>query len=442
MADFAFSLNDKVRVLVLGAYGLIGTGVVRHLRAAGYHVGGLGRDEETARRVVPDLEWTIRDMATLTTPAEWMPVLEGYDAVVNCAGALQDGARDTLQAVHVEAVAALARACTARKMRLVQISAAGASSRSSTPFMRSKAEGDSAVRSACGEFVILRPGLVLAPTAYGGTALLRMLAAFPLVQPIAHPHTFVRTVGLSDLAQAVVLAVEGALPRSRTIDLVEIERHELRDVVAGYRRWLGFPPARLTVPVPAPFTWAIGRVSDLLGRLGWRAPLRSTALAVIRDGVSGDPASWREVTGRTLTPLSISLAAMPARSEDRIAARMALLMPFAMAALFFLWAASGVIGLWRAEAAARILVASGWPAGPAVYSVVFWSVIDLGLAGLLLVRRFAQAACIGMFAASAAYLAVASVATPWMWADPLGALVKIVPAAVLALVCHAMLQER
>ncbi|WP_421859031.1 SDR family oxidoreductase [Oricola sp.] len=442
MADFAFSLTDKLRVLVLGAYGLIGSGVVRELRAAGYKVGGLGRDRAAALRVLPDLNWTIRDMSLLTKPADWTPILEGYDAVVNCAGALQDGARDTLQAVHVESVAALARACATRKMRLVQISAAGASSRSPTLFLRSKAEGDSAVRSAGGDFVILRPGLVLAPTAYGGTALLRMLAAFPYVQPVAHPDAAVRTVSLADLTQAIRLAVDGALPKSRTIDLVEIDQHRLCDVIAGYRHWLGSPPALLTIPMPRPVTWLIGRICDGLGRLGWRSPLRSTALDVISEGINGDPASWREVTGRTLTPFSASLASMPALFEDRLAARMALLMPFTVAALFLLWAVSGAVGLWRAEAAARILVASGWSPGPAVYSVVFCSILDLGLAGLLLVRRYARAACVAMFAVSLVYLAVASITTPWMWADPLGTLVKIVPAAMLALVCHAMLQER
>ncbi|MFZ2099360.1 MAG: SDR family oxidoreductase [Oricola sp.] len=431
-----------MRVLVLGGYGLIGAGVVRHLRSAGFAVGGLGRSEETARRVLPGIEWTIRDMAAMLSPGDWRPVVAGYDAVVNCAGALQDGPRDALQAIHADAVAALAKTCADSGVRLVQISATGASTDASTLFMRSKAEGDAAIRAAGGDFTILRPGLVIAPTAYGGTALLRMLSAFPLIQPIAYPATPVRTVSLTDLAEAIEMAARGELGSGETIDLVEERSQTLGAIVAGMRRWLGFAPAHAQIAMPVAITAAIRRGADMLGLLGWRSPLRSTAMEVMREGVDGDPARWRELTGRPMTPFETTLAAMPARSEDRIAARMALAMPFSVAALFFLWAASGIVGFWRAEAASGVLTAGGWPDGLAKASVLFWAAVDLVLAALLLVRRFAAPACLGMAGVSLIYLVAASVFTPWLWADPLGSLVKVVPIVVLALVCHAMLQER
>jgi hypothetical protein len=133
---------------------------------------------------------------------------------------------------------------------------------------------------------------------------------------------------------------------------------------------------------------------------------------------------------------------MPARPEDRIAARMALAMPFAVAALFFLWAASGIVGFWRVEAASGVLTAGGWSDGLARASVLFWSAVDIVLALLILVRRLAAPACIAMTGVGTFYLVAASIFTPWLWADPLGSLVKIVPIIVLALVTHAMLRER
>ena len=116
-----------MRVLVLGAYGLIGAGVTRHLRKAGHTVTGLGRNEAAARRVLPEIDWIIHDMAAMASPGDWLPATEGFDAVVNCAGALQDGPRDHLKAIHADAVAALANACAGKGLRLVQISAAGVS---------------------------------------------------------------------------------------------------------------------------------------------------------------------------------------------------------------------------------------------------------------------------------------------------------------------------
>ncbi len=431
-----------MRVLVLGAYGLIGAGVSRHLRGCGYAVTGLGRNASTARRVLPELNWIIRDMAAMRSPDEWLSVIDGFDAVVNCAGALQDGPRDALQAIHVKAVTALARACAERNVQLVQISAAGVSPGASTHFMRTKAEGDAAIRAIGADYTILRPGLVIAPTAYGGTALLRMLAAFPLIQPIAHPDAPVRTISLYDLATAVKMALHGDLGSQQTIDLVEDKPHSLGAVVAGMRRWLGFTPARAQVVMPPWITKLVSLGADGLGRLGWRSPLRHTAMEVIQEGVDGDPACWRNLTSRTISPFEATLAAMPVRTEDRIAARMALLLPFMVGALFFLWAMSGIVGFWQAGAASGVLTAGGWNDGPARGAVLLLSAVDLLLAALLLVRRFAALACLLMAALGVIYLVAASVVTPWLWTDPLGSLVKIVPAVVLALACHALLQER
>ncbi|WP_223478577.1 SDR family oxidoreductase [Oricola indica] len=431
-----------MRVLVLGAYGLIGAGLASRLIAAGHEVTGLGRNGETARRVLPGIDWIIRDMATMLSPEDWLAVIAGHDAVVNCAGALQDGPRDHLHAIHADAVSALVKACARSDVRLVQISAAGVSPDASTAFFRTKAKGDAAIRAAGGDYAILRPGLVIAPTAYGGTALLRMLVAFPLIQPIAHPDTPVRTVSLADLTDAVTMAVEGELGSGQTLDLVEDHAHTLETVIAGIRRWLGFDPAKTTIVMPDMLTALVSQGADALGRLGWRSPLRSTAMDVMRDGVGGDPAPWRAHTGKPVATFEQTLASMPARSEDRLAARMALAMPFAVAALVFLWAVSGIVGFIRLEAAAGVLAAVGWPLWLAKSSVLFWSAIDVGLAVMILVRRFAALACLAMAGVSAFYLAAATVFTPWLWGDPLGSLVKIVPTIMLALVTRSMLRER
>jgi len=429
-------------VLVLGAYGLIGWGIVRRLGAAGARVTGLGRDEATARRVFPGLDWVIADIATLSAAEAWVPHLRGIAAVVNCAGALQDGPSDDLEAVHHLAVAALAEACAAAGVALVQISAVGATPDARTAFLASKARGDAAIRASGCEAVILRPGLILAPSAYGGTALLRMLAAVPLVQPVAMEDARVQTVALADLAGAVVAALAGRVPAGFEGDLVEADAHPLPELLAGLRRWLGFAEARAVLPIGPRLTALIGCGADLLGRLGWRSALRTTALEVLAEDVRGDPAAWDALRLGPMRPLQATLAAMPARREDRLAARLALLMPLMVGSLALLWLVSGVVGLIRSDAAAEILVAAGWAEEPAHASVLLWSLVDLALGAAILVRRWAGAACWGMVAVSLVYLAAATAITPHLWADPLGPLVKILPALVLALVTRAMLESR
>ncbi len=429
-------------VLVIGAYGLIGSGVARRLVADGHRVTGLGRDIGTARRVLPDVSWIVRDMSALRHADDWAPILAGQAVVVNCSGALQDGPSDDLEAIHNHSVAALAAACAASDVRLVQISAVGAGLDAPTPFLASKARGDAAIRASGARYQIFRPGLVIAPHAYGGSAMLRMLAAVPLVQPIAMPQALIQTVSLADLAHVVSAAVEGRCPDGFEADLVEAEPHPLQEVVAAMRHWLGFGPARWHIVVPAIGAAAVCRIADAISLLGWRSPLRTTAFRVLTDGVRGRPADLSPFGLPPMTALAQTLANMPARVEDRLFARMTLLMPLMVVTLIGFWLASGVIGLARVGQAAGTLEGVGWPHALAVASVIFWALVDIGIAGALAFRRYAPLACWAAIAVSALYLAASTLLVPQLWLDPLGPLTKIFPAMVLALATRAALETR
>ena len=259
---------------------------------------------------------------------------------------------------------------------------------------------------------------------------------------MACPDARLQTVNVDDVAEAVARAVSSTLPDNITCDLVEDEAHSLREVVAGHRRWLGFAPARTVIVMPGWLLSAVATVADALGALGWRSPLRSTAIRVLQDDVVGDPQAWMAHGGDSLSAMNETFAKHPARHEDRYFARMALLMPIVFAALFIFWFLSGAIGLMRTHAASTVLVQAGWPTGLAVWAVVFWSVVDLAIAAALLVRRYAAWACWAMVGVSLFYLGAATVTAPGLWFDPLGPLVKVVPAIVLALVARVMLENR
>ncbi|MBY0422618.1 MAG: NAD(P)H-binding protein, partial [Parvularculaceae bacterium] len=190
-----------MRILLIGAYGFLGAACARALHARGHEVVGLGRDVALGRRLLPEVSWLKADLRDLCASDGWKPLLAGVDAVVNAAGALQDGPRDDLRAVHVDAVRACldAAACVGVR-RFVQISAVGAAPDAATLFLRTKAEGDAAVRASALDWTILKPGLVIGRDAYGGTALLRMLAAFPVAAPLAFPEARVQTVASEDVA--------------------------------------------------------------------------------------------------------------------------------------------------------------------------------------------------------------------------------------------------
>ena len=63
-------------------------------------------------------------------------------------------------------------------------------------------------------------------------------------------------------------------------------------------------------------------VADAVSDLGWRSPMRTTAMATLTEGVTGNPSAWDGLGLRPLSPLRDTLASMPATAEDRLFARM------------------------------------------------------------------------------------------------------------------------
>lgn len=429
-------------VLVVGAYGLIGYGITKHLIQEGFTVTGLGRDIRTASRVLPNINWVIADLTALTRSSDWENALKGVTDVVNCSGALQEGSEDHLEVVHHHAIAALADACSSADIKLIQISAVGTKTDASTEFLSSKARGELAIMASGAAYTIFRPGLVLAPHAYGGTLLLRMLAAVPIVQPLASAHTQIQTVSVADLAMAVAASLNGDIPDGYDCDLVEQDTHSLREVVTATRRWLGFKDARLSVVFFPSATKAVGAIADMLSWCGWRSPLRTTSLKVLADGVRGDPSRWNALNLKAISSMSETYDAMPASAETRLAARMALLTPVLIATLSLFWGLSGLIGLIKLDDAAQVLKNVGWPHNLAVLSVAFWAVVDLALSVSILVRRFAKAACWAMVGVSIVYLVASTIVVPSLWLEPLGPLVKVMPGIMLALVVRIALESR
>lgn len=431
-----------MRVLVLGGYGLIGLEIVRALGRAGYEVTGFGRSEATGRRLAPEIGWRQGDLRRLLRPEDWAAHLAGIDAVVNAAGALQDGPRDDLRAVHETAIRALLAACESHGVkRFVQISAPGAVPEARTAFLATKAAGDAAVRASALEWTVLKPGLVISAGAYGGTTLLRMLAAFPVVQPIVLADARVQTVAGSDVAEAVRVVLAGEVPARRAYELVEDEAHTLGDVVKAVRRWTGRDAAARQLAFPRWVGFGMARVADLAGWLGWRSPLRTTALKSLADGVTADPAPWRDAGGFRPKSLEQTLSALPSTAQERTFGRAQLVFPVLLLMLSGFWLASGLIGLWQRDAAADVL-------GGKVDLQMAQLLVGAGIAADLLIgagllfRNWVRRAAWASIVVSLGYLAAGTWLTPELWADPLGPFVKAFPAMALALGVAALVEGR
>ena len=132
-----------MRILVTGAYGLIGSAILARLHREGHELTGAGRAVGEARRRFPYARWIGADFGRLTHADMWLPLLQGIDAVVNCVGVLQDNFRDDVARIQIDGTVALFEACTrAGIRRVVHVSAVGAAATGATPFTRGKAAAD------------------------------------------------------------------------------------------------------------------------------------------------------------------------------------------------------------------------------------------------------------------------------------------------------------
>lgn len=430
-----------MRILVLGGYGLIGAAIVRRLLADGHEVTGLGRNAGYGQRLIPKAEWIPADIARLLTPADWHPLLAGIEGVVNSSGALQSGGRDNVDAVQDIAIRALITACEAGNIRkYVQISAPMARADADTDFMASKGRADAALAASSLDWTIFRPGLVLAPSAYGGTALIRMLAAQPVGGFIAFADRQVQTMDVDEIAEAVSMALADERLSRVDADLVEDEAQSLEQVVISMRDWLGFPAFRFLLPLPRWLTGVLTALADLAGWLGWRSPLRSNAVKVLQDHIRGDAAQTRLALGRPARAMADTLHRWPSTVQDRWHARLSLLFPLLLTGLIVFWAASALIAMASLDQALVPLAPLPEPLRPAL--VIAGILADLAIAAGLAWRRTTRLALLGGIGLTITYLLAASAIAPALWLDPLGPLVKSAALIGLHLAVLPLLEER
>jgi len=427
-----------MRILVVGASGFIGGAVTARLLARGDEVVGVARRFGVEH---PSLRWVRVDVAQATSPEAWKPYLDGIDAVVNCAGVLQDAPGDAARGVHVDGIAALAAACEQVGVRrFVHLSAVGADRPSVSPFSATKKAGEAALSARDLDWVILRPSVVVGRAAYGGSALLRGLAALPVLPhiPDAGP---LQIVQLDDVVATVLFFLTPDAPAQVALDVAGPERLAFDDVVLAYRRWLRLgPPRRVRLPR---WLFTLGyKLGDLAGALGWRTPIRSTARQELVRGAVGDPSRWIATTGISPQPLEAALAAEPASVQERWFARLYFAKPIVFAVFAAFWILTGIISLGPGWDVGLEYMVRGGAGAVAAPGVVAGALADIAIGIGIALRRTAKPALYAALAISIFYLVTGSILLPVLWADPIGPMMKIWPIIALNLVALAIVEDR
>jgi uncharacterized protein YbjT (DUF2867 family) len=431
-----------VRILVVGASGFIGSVLVARLVTAGHEVVAVSRSKAASPPVAASgVTEVALDVAQATRLEDWTPVLAGVEAVVNCAGALQEGPSDSLAGVHAHGISALFRACErAGIRRVVHLSAVGVD-RPASAFSRTKLAGDQALMALDLDWIVLRPSVVVGRQAYGGSALLRGLAALPLT-PVLSGTGPLQLVHLDDVTAAILFFLRPDSPSRRVVEVVGAKRLSLADTVRLFRRWLRWPPAP-PIRVPSWMATVIYRLGDIAGWLGWRPPLRRTTGLEMLRGATGDAETLGRLTGVGPRDVETALAADPASVQDRWFARLYLLKALIFVVLALFWISTGLIALgpgW--EIGMNLMREGSVDEHTAALVVAAGAFADIAI-GLAI--AFRPTARYGLYAAltiSLLYAIIGTILVPRLWADPLGPMLKIWPIIVLNLAALAILEDR
>jgi uncharacterized protein YbjT (DUF2867 family) len=209
-------------IALIGGSGFIGSHLANALVAA-------GKDVRIATRRRPNASHlTLLPLSVVDTdvfdPVQLARFIEGADAVINLVGTLHGGSGRPYGAgfakLHVELPSKIVAACEGKRVhRLIHVSAIGADPRGPSMYLRSKGDGEKAVRaSASLAATIFRPSVVFGPE----DAFLNMFAflqrLFPVI-PLARPDAKFQPVYVADVARAIVNVLDLDAASGHTYEL-------------------------------------------------------------------------------------------------------------------------------------------------------------------------------------------------------------------------------
>lgn len=194
-------------IAILGASGLIGQAVAAELMRDGFPVVAIARSFTPAQKAM--FADKAVECLVLNLTAEALSALfeqHAAEVIVNCIGTLQDSPqRGKAEDVHVGFVSRLTKALKLpRQPRLlVHLSVPGNERDDRTAFSTTKRQAEKAIAESGVPHVILRPGFVIAPAAYGGSALVRALAALPIELSERELQRPFATTDMADIAGTI-----------------------------------------------------------------------------------------------------------------------------------------------------------------------------------------------------------------------------------------------
>src|SRR5205085_1863834 len=204
---------------------------------------------------------------------------------------------------------------------------------------------------------------------------------FPIDLPATERTAPFQPVAVEDIAATIawLAARDAGEAAAVTWELMQPQAITLGGVIGHFRHAFGTQDwPRITMPA---FLLDLGaRAGDLANRLGWMPPMRSTAVAELRRGVTGDPAPWMQATGIVPKTIDRMTGDRAATIQDKWFARLFLVKALVIASLVLFWLVSGFISLVISyDAATGILRAHNFPPALVAPVTVLTSLMDISI---------------------------------------------------------------
>lgn len=242
----------RLRVCILGGTGFLGTRLAARLIKDDHRVTVLSRDREQHKQllVLPGLSLENCDVYDEPQLSEH---LRGSDVVINLVGILNErgfsGAG--FRRAHTELTRCVLQAMrSAGVPRLLQVSALKAAVDAPSHYLRSKGEAERLIREQGPslDWTILQPSVMFGPGDSFLNRFARLLAAIPVIFPLARPNARFQPVFVDDVIEALMRSLRGGASSRQTFELGGPQVYTLREIVelvakiTGKRRWIiGLP---------------------------------------------------------------------------------------------------------------------------------------------------------------------------------------------------------
>jgi uncharacterized protein YbjT (DUF2867 family) len=255
-------------VTVFGGTGFLGRRIVRHLRDHGIAARVASRHPDRARAAFRNESNLQSVRADVHDDASVADAIAGSHGVVNAVSLYVERGVETFHAVHVEAAARLARLARERGVeRLLHVSGIGADPRSRSAYIRSRGEGEAAVRAAFPRAIILRPAVMFGPDDAFLTTILNLLGRLPAYPLFGRGHTRLQPAYVEDVAEAAARALERAEAPGTTFECGGPRVYSYAELLRSIAR-----EARLR-PVLVPMPFAVWHVLASAAEFLPRSPL-------------------------------------------------------------------------------------------------------------------------------------------------------------------------